>query len=77
MAVSIVYILLGLLAGHHLKKLIRKHLNIKDFETEMSELVLNVIHARQDGKITLQEAKVIWKEAKEAGLAKLLDIFLK
>jgi len=77
MAVPIVYILLGLLAGHHLKKLIRKHLNIKDFETELGQLVLEVVKAREDGKITLKEAKDIWKEAKEAGLAKLLDIFFK
>lgn len=77
MAIPIAYILLGLLAGHHLKKLIRKYLNIKDFETEMGELVLKVIEARKDRKITLKEAKDIWKEAKEAGLAYLLDKIIK
>lgn len=77
MAVPIVYILLGLLAGHHLKKLIRKHLNIKDFETEMSELVLAVIDAKKDMKLTREEIKKIWKEAKEAGIAYIIDKILK
>jgi len=77
MAIPVVYILLGLLAGHHLKKLIRKHLNIKDFETEMSELVLKVIEVKRDGKLTLKEAREVWKEAKEAGLAKILDLLIK
>jgi len=75
MAIPVVYILLGLLAGHHLKKLIRKHLNIKDFETEMSELVLAVIDAKKGGK-KFKERKV-WKEAKEAGIAYIIDKILK
>jgi len=77
MAIPVVYILVGLLAGHHLKKLIRKHLNIKDFETEMGELVLKVIEVKKDGKLTLKEAREVWKEAKEAGLAKILDLLIK
>ena len=75
MAVPIVYILLGLLAGHHLKKLIRKHLDIQDFETEMSELVRAVIYAKQTGKKV--DERRVWKEAKEAGLAYLLDKIIK
>ena len=77
MAVPVVYILLGLLAGHHLKKLIRKHLNIKDFESEMGELVLKAIEVTKDGKVTRKELKEVWKEAKEAGLAKILDLIIK
>ena len=75
MAIPIAYILLGLLAGYHLKKLIRRWLNIKDFEAEMGELVLAVVKAKKTGK-KIDERK-IWKEAKEAGLAYLLDKIIK
>lgn len=72
MAVPIVYILIGLALGHRLKKLLRKHLNIKDVETEMGELFTTIIEARKDEKITLEEIKEILKKMADVGWAHLL-----
>jgi methyl coenzyme M reductase subunit D len=73
MAVPIIYILISLALGHSVKKLLRKHLNIKDVETEMGELFMTIIEARKDNKLTLKEIKEILKKMADVGWAHLLN----
>jgi len=73
MAVPILYILLLLGAGHSLKNLLRKWGNVKDFQTELSEVLITVAEARRDGKITKEEQRQIFKEMKDAAKAWFID----
>jgi len=51
----------------------RKWLDVGSFDKESKDLILAVIKARQDGKITKEEGRDIFRHAKKAGIAFLLD----
>ena len=73
MAIHLLPIILGILADRVLRKQIRKWLDVKSFDKESKALILAVVKARQDGKITKEEGRDIFKHAKKAGIAFLLD----
>lgn len=73
MAIQLLPIVLGILADRVLRKQIRKWLDVRSFDKEKNDLILAVIKARQDGKITKEESREIFRCAKKAGIAFLLD----
>ena len=76
MAAPLVPIILGLIATHHAKKLLKKWLDIGSFKEEMAYLAMEVAIARRDGKITKEEASKIFRQARKAGLAYLMKKIL-
>lgn len=77
MGIPILYILLLLGAGHGVKKLLKRHLNLKDADVELQEFFIELAIAKRDGKIDNKEQVRILKAAAEYGLSKLVDILLK
>lgn len=74
MAIPILWIILGLLAAPKIKKLLKKHLNLKDASVELEEFFTELAIAKRDGKIDKKEQARILKAAAEYGLSKLIDI---
>ena len=74
MAIPVLWILLGLLAAPNIKKLLKKHLNLKDASVELEEFFVELALAKRDGKIDKKEQARILKAAAEYGLSKLIDM---
>lgn len=73
MAFQLLPFLIGIGAGQLLRNRMRKWLDVRSFDKETKALILAVVKARQDGKITKEESRDIFKHAKKAGIAFLLD----
>lgn len=74
MGISILWILLAVLAAPNVKKLLKKHLNLKDASVELEEFFVELAIAKRDGKIDKEEQARILKAAAEYGLSKLIDV---
>lgn len=74
MAIPILWILLGVLVAPNVKKLLKKHLNLKDASVELEEFFTELAMAKRDGKIDKKEQARILKAAAEYGLSKLIDV---
>ena len=74
MAVPILTIILGLYAGHKVKQLIKKWLDVESVEKEVGDLLLEIAKARQDGKIDKEDVPKILAQVKKVGLAYLLKL---
>jgi len=73
MAIPVLWIILGLLAAPNIKKLLKKHLNLKDADVELQEFFTKLAEAKRDGKIDNKEQVGLLKAAAEYGLSKLID----
>jgi hypothetical protein len=69
----LLWILLGLLVAPKVKKLLKKHLHLKDAEVELQEFFVELAKAERDGKIDKKEQVRLLKAAAEYGLSKLID----
>lgn len=76
MAVPLIPIILGIIASRQLKKLLQKWGEVGTFEEEFASLAIDVAIARRDHKITKEEARQVWRQAKKTGLAYLIKKIL-
>jgi len=73
MAFPLLPFLIGLGAGRLLRNQMRRWLDVRSFDQEQKALILAVIKARQDGKITKEESRDILRRTMKMGIAFLLD----
>lgn len=76
MGVPLVPIILGIIATRQAKKLLKRWLDVGSFEEEMGYLAMEVAIARRDGKISKEEVRKVFRQAKKAGLAYLVKKLL-
>lgn len=76
MAIPLIPIILGIIATRQAKKLLKKWLDVGSFEEEMGYLAMEVAIARRDHKLSKEEARKVFHQAKKAGIAYLLKKIL-
>lgn len=69
----VLWLILAALVAPQAKKLLKKHLHLKDAEVELQEFFIELAKAERDGKIDRKEQVRLLKAAAEYGLSKLID----
>lgn len=73
MGFPLLWVILGVLAAPKVKKLLKRHLNLKDASVELEEFFCELAIAYRDKKISKEEQVKLLKSAAQYGLSKLID----